>query len=42
MLASHLWRNNNGSILMGPGLEQGKYNVSIRFVEKMMKPVSTP
>ena len=42
MLASHLWRNNNGSILMGPGQEAGKYNVSIRFVEKMMQPVTTP
>ena len=42
MLASHLWRNNNGSILMGPGQEQGKYNVSIRFVEKTINPVVTP
>ena len=42
MLASHLWRNDRGSILVGPGQHMGKYNVSIRFVDKVIKPVATP
>ncbi|MGJ8723467.1 MAG: hypothetical protein ACSHYB_02830 [Roseibacillus sp.] len=42
MLASHLWRNTKGSILLGPGQEHTGYNVSIRFVDKLIQPVATP
>ena len=43
MLASHLWRTGDGySVLLGPGQEQKKYNVSVRFTTKRIQPNVVP
>lgn len=43
MLASHLWRTNDGhSVLLGTGQNQSNYNVSVRFTTKRIQPVVIP
>ncbi|GHC66061.1 hypothetical protein GCM10007100_37340 [Roseibacillus persicicus] len=43
MLASHLWRTNDGhSVLLGTSQAQSNYTVSVRFTTKRIQPVVIP
>ncbi|MFC4991067.1 hypothetical protein [Rubritalea tangerina] len=39
ILNSHLWHPEEGTLLMGVARENGKYHLSIRFLEKRIEPV---
>jgi hypothetical protein len=40
MLMSHVWhKGNSQSIMMGPGTDNGKYFLAIRFLNRLIEPV---